>query len=1042
MKGVEVGAKEGGEKAKSYLSKAGADSAKGFSSGFKSAWNPAQLFNPTTLGISAVAGALLTIGKNAYQFSKDFNSAMLEVQTISQATKADFEGISDSVLRVSKLPIKDTAVDLSKAYYQIVSAGYDGADGLKVLEVAAKAAAGGVTTTMAAADGLTTVLNAWGVSAEKVTEVSDQMFTAVRLGKTTMGELSANMAKAAPLAASLGVGYDQILAATASITKQGTPTAEAFTQMRAALTAMNGVLGDGWAKTMTFQEGLQKVRDMSGGSDVALKKLLGTDEAVLATLAMTGEKAAGAAADLDAMTKSAGASSEAFKTMSKDVDAKWQSVTNKWNANLADLGNTIKEMSAGLADFLGAALTMAGDEAITKDTKTDGFTDRMKLARNAGLSFFESISAAIIHGDEKINQFVDGALQKGDELISKKQQDIERFKNEIAAKTAGADEEAAKQIVAAEIEKYKALIEQDKQLLNDLEGSKDVEDMRARVNIKKELPTFQAYINELETMLQAGGESLVLPVTPEIPNIQEQIAELNKQIGEKKNELTTLRLPTSLATEADIVGAEKDLKDLQGRLETLTGQKGKKKEVEFTFAPGTIARLEQELEKLQKKAGSLGDTKAEAELQKKIFAKQKEIDAEHLKVREAIYGKQEEIAEIEVKKTEQVEAQTEQVELTLAPMKTLTNEEREQLDIIKQQIEKQTDWLYLIDDAIDYSRALADVFAMAAGELGGIDEELGVILTGLSDVSGGFSNVMQQVQEGSDGSMSYYTSLIGQMLQVNNAITDTKNNIWDKLFGEKNSRGEAIAFEMTDWAGKSILEYPSQFKDAWKAAFGDWEELYEESAEVIAEQQQDLLGFAGDSLTDSVVQGLLDGFKLADDGLGDFADSFQSLMEQAAMQSLSKIFNEQYLKGLMAEFEAAMADDGVIDADEQAELQGQYADAVREMEEKAKAWSLVIGENTDTINDSTDEQSLQGDIMRITQAQAGMLEGSVTSMHFKLVELGELQANMLKSLRNIEDNTSQLYSINDLAEASNRIQRSNADMLEKIADRLKGGFIL
>lgn len=1042
MKGVEGGAKEGGEKAKSYLSKAGTDSANGFSNNFKKAWNPTQLFNPTTLGISAVAGALLQIGKNAYQFSKEFSSAMLEVKTISQATKDDFDGISDSVLRVSKLPIKENAVELSKAYYQIVSAGYDGADGLKVLEVAAKAAAGGVTTTMAAADGLTTVLNAWGVSAEKVTEVSDQMFTAVRLGKTTMGELSSNMAKAAPLAASLGVGYDQILAATASITKQGTPTAEAFTQMRAALTAMNGVLGDGWAKTMTFQEGLQKVRDMSGGSDVALKKLLGTDEAVLATLAMTGEKAAGAASDLEAMQKSAGAAADAFNDMSADVDAKWQSVTNKWNANLSDLGNTIKEMSAGLADFLGAALTQAGDEAITKDTNTDGFTDRMKLARNAGLSFFGAISAAVVYGDDKINKFIDNAANKGDELLTKKQQDLDRFKAEIAAKTAGADEETAKQIVAAEIEKYKALIDQDKQLLTELDGSKDVKDVRARVNIKKELPVFQSYIGELESMLQAGGESLTVDVTPVIPNIQEQIAELNKQIGEKKSELTTLRLPTSLATEADIVGAEKDLKDLQSRLETLTGQKGKKKEVEFTFAPGTIARLEQELDKLQKKAGSLGDTKAEADLQKKISEKQKEIDTQWLAIREEMYGKQEELHKIEQKKTEQVEAQTEQVELTLAPMKTLTNEEREQLDIIKQQIEKQTDWLYLIDDAIDYSRALADVFAMAAGEIDGIDEELGAILNGLSDVSNGFSNVMQQVQEGSDGSMTYYTSLIGQMLQINNAVSETKNNIWDKIFGDKNSRGEAIAFEMTDWAGKSILEYPAQFKDAWQAAFGDWEELYVESAEVIAEQQQDLLGFAGDSLTDSVVQGLLDGFKLANDGLGDFADGFQSLLEQAAMQSLTKIFNEQYIKGLMDEFEAAMNDDGVIDADEQANLQANYADAVREMEEKAKAWSLVIGENTDTIADSTDEQSIQGDIMRITQAQAGMLEGSVTSMHFKLVELGELQANMLKSLRNIEDNTSQLYSINDLAEASNRIQRSNADMLEKIAESLKGGFIL
>lgn len=1043
MKGVEVGAKEGGDKAKSYLSKAGADSAKGFSSGFKSAWNPAQLFNPTTLGISAVAGALLTIGKNAYQFSKDFNSAMLEVQTLSQATKADFDGISDSVLRVSKLPIKDTAVDLSKAYYQIVSAGYDGADGLKVLEVAAKAAAGGVTTTMAAADGLTTVLNAWGVSAEKVTEVSDQMFTAVRLGKTTMGELSANMAKAAPLAASLGVGYDQILAATASITKQGTPTAEAFTQMRAALTAMNGVLGDGWAKTMTFQDGLQKVRDMSGGSDVALKKLLGTDEAVLATLAMTGEKAAGAAADLDEMTKSAGASAEAFKTMSEDVDAKWQSVTNKWNANLADLGNTIKEMSAGLADFLGAALTMAGDEKIDENTNIEGFTDRMRMARNAGLSFVESLTAATLKGNKSINEYVDNAVKKGGEMLEKKNEDVERFQREMAAKTEGKDDVVTQQIIADEIEKYKGLIEQDKQLLTDLEGSKDAKDIRARINIKKDLPTFEAYIKELETMMQAGNTSLNMPVTPVIPNIQEQISELNKQIGEKKNELTTLRLPTSLATEADIVGAEKDLKDLQGRLETLTGKAGKKNEIELKFAAGSIAALEADLDKLQKKAGTLGDPKAEADLQKKIFAKQKEIDAEHLKVREQMYGQQEQLHKIEVAKTEEVTLQTKQTEAQLAPMRTLTDAEREQLELIQKQNEAEVDRYYLMQDMIDASYALGDVFRMAAGELEGIDEEISAIVGDMANIATGMGDMISQISEGGDGSMQYYTSLIGVMLTVSNQVKETKDNFWEKVFGKPDSRTDSVIKEMSDLFGATVVDLPGVFKDVWQAAFGDWENIGKDAVDDLAEYYSTMLGFTGDDLAGSVVSGLLEGFELANDGLGEWADNFQQIIEKAATQSLTKVFNEKYLNSLLAQFEKAMANDGVINAEEQAQLQADYANAVREMQKQAEAWSLVIGENADEMANGTEDESLKGDITRITQAQAGMLEGSITSMHFKLVELGDLQANMLKSLKNIEENTGQLHSIADYTDSMTKLQVINNELLRRISDRsAEGGFVL
>ena len=44
-----------------------------------------------------------------------------------------------------EIPIK--APEAAKALYSIVSAGHDGADGMKILEVSAKAAVGGLTET-------------------------------------------------------------------------------------------------------------------------------------------------------------------------------------------------------------------------------------------------------------------------------------------------------------------------------------------------------------------------------------------------------------------------------------------------------------------------------------------------------------------------------------------------------------------------------------------------------------------------------------------------------------------------------------------------------------------------------------------------------------------------------------------------------------------------------------------------------------------------------------------------------------------------------
>src|SRR5690606_30125144 len=82
----------------------------------------------------------------------------------------------------------DPPVKLARAYYQIVSAGYDGADGLRLLEVATKAATAGVTTTEVAADGLTTAMNAWRLSMDEADQVADAMFKTVELGKCVTGD--------------------------------------------------------------------------------------------------------------------------------------------------------------------------------------------------------------------------------------------------------------------------------------------------------------------------------------------------------------------------------------------------------------------------------------------------------------------------------------------------------------------------------------------------------------------------------------------------------------------------------------------------------------------------------------------------------------------------------------------------------------------------------------------------------------------------------------------------------------------------------------
>ncbi|EFI08033.1 phage tail tape measure protein, TP901 family, core region [Bacteroides sp. 3_1_19] len=299
------------------------------------------------IGISA-ATAFAKAAKSSYDFEKEFRKNMLEVATISTQVTDDMTGFMNQVMSITQeIPIK--APEAAKALYSIVSAGHDGADGMKILEVSAKAAVGGLTETETAADAITTILNAYKMSAEEAGTVSDQLFTTVRLGKTTFGELGASIAQVAPIAAAYGISIDQVLGAVASLTKQGTPTAQAMTQIRAAIQGTAGELGDAAFQGRTFQEALQLIYEKAGGSASKMKEMLGTDEGLAATLALTGKNAKAAASDLEELQSSLGATEAAFEKMKDEVGNQMTLLSNNIQAALRPMGEMILKEVSGIA---------------------------------------------------------------------------------------------------------------------------------------------------------------------------------------------------------------------------------------------------------------------------------------------------------------------------------------------------------------------------------------------------------------------------------------------------------------------------------------------------------------------------------------------------------------------------------------------------------------------------------------------------------------------------------------------------------------------
>ncbi|KKL89348.1 hypothetical protein LCGC14_1915580, partial [marine sediment metagenome] len=313
----------------------------------------------------AMAGFGVAIGVVAVKSAAAFDKGMREVNSLLGLSEKEFQALSKETLELSKSLGVD-AVESTKALYQAISAGIPRENALTFMKVASKAAIAGVTDTETAVDGLTTAMNAWKIQTEDAEKVADSMFSAVKLGKTTFAELSDSMSKAGPIAAAMGVSLDSVLAAAASLTKQGFPTASAMTGIRQVMVAlakptedmadllqkMGFESGTAALEALGFQGTLEALTTASEGNQETLAKALGSVEALGAALGLTGANALGARSDLNEVTGAAGSMSAAFTEMDKSSSRQFARLKADIQATTILLGVALKPALVRMIDTI------------------------------------------------------------------------------------------------------------------------------------------------------------------------------------------------------------------------------------------------------------------------------------------------------------------------------------------------------------------------------------------------------------------------------------------------------------------------------------------------------------------------------------------------------------------------------------------------------------------------------------------------------------------------------------------------------------------
>jgi len=371
-------------------------------SAFKGMWKQVAVgMGVTTLisqGIREIGRQIGDVIRKGREFEKEWAN----VTTMLSVSKKETLKMKNELMKLS--PTLGDTTDLARGMYQVLSASIEPAKAIKFLGEAAISAKAGVTDTKTAVDALTTVINAYGLEAENVTEISDIMFQTVKRGKTTYAELAQSLGTVVPVAATVGVNFKEVAAAVATLTRQGIVASKATMQLRQVMMAVLkpseqatevakdlGIqLGSMALRTKGLSGFLFELKEKTKGNADQMAKIVPNVRALTAVMALAGEQADDFAYDLGLMEKALGSTDEAFSKQMESVDF--------WLEAFSVAGDKFKlSFFEGLVEPIKEGITSAKElDAQTRDMQSM-FGDLGKVIGTLGKTQVDELTAKWKH---------------------------------------------------------------------------------------------------------------------------------------------------------------------------------------------------------------------------------------------------------------------------------------------------------------------------------------------------------------------------------------------------------------------------------------------------------------------------------------------------------------------------------------------------------------------------------------------------------------------------------------------------------------------
>ena len=305
-----------------------------------------------------ITAPLTILSKKSIDMAKDFEWAMTQIIALVGESRDQVSQWSDELFELGAV-VGKTPKELAEGLYFVTSSGFAGAEAMDILQQSSKAAAAGLGNVQDIADLVTSAMNAYRSSNLTATRSLDVLIAAVREGKLEAPALAKSMGAVIPIASEMGISFDQVASAMASMSLTGLDAAEAATALRGLLNSLLDPaeqseqalrqMGTSGAE-LRYMMGtdlfaaLKKVKDLTNiyGEDL-VSKVIPNVRALTGFLSLMGDNYENNLRIMQEVYNSTGGLNKAYEDTSETIRQRYNRQLAKHQATMISLGEILKE---------------------------------------------------------------------------------------------------------------------------------------------------------------------------------------------------------------------------------------------------------------------------------------------------------------------------------------------------------------------------------------------------------------------------------------------------------------------------------------------------------------------------------------------------------------------------------------------------------------------------------------------------------------------------------------------------------------------------